>query len=66
MEIILIYAIIQLLTTAYGIAVIESVKPKIEKKIYDEGYVVNKNSLYKFNSTISDILQLIMLLNMKQ
>ena len=56
MEIILIYAIIQLLTTAYGIAVIESVKPKIEKKIYDEGYVVNKNSLYKFNSTISDIL----------
>lgn len=57
-NIILIYIVTQLLSTAYGVAVIESVKPVIEKSLEDKGYVLkNKNSLYKFNNKITNILK---------
>lgn len=49
-NVILIYFIIQLLSTAYGISVIETVKPIVNKKLVDDGYVLkNRNSMYKFN-----------------
>ena len=49
-NVILVFIIAQLISTAYGLAVIGSVKPIIEKKLKDEGYVLkNKNSMYKFN-----------------
>lgn len=53
----IIYVISQLITTAYGLAVIESAKPFIDKELIDNGYHKNKNSLYKFNNTFSDILK---------
>ena len=54
-NIMLVYIVTQLLSTAYGIAVIESVKPVIEKSLEDKGYVLrNKNSLYRFNNKISN------------
>lgn len=57
-NIILIYIVTQLLSTAYGVAVIESVRPVIEKSLEDRGYVLkNKNSLYKFNNKITNILK---------
>ena len=57
-NIMLVYIVTQLLSTAYGIAVIESVKPVIEKSLEDKGYVLrNKNSLYRFNNKISNILK---------
>lgn len=57
-NIILVYIVTQLLSTAYGIAVIESVRPVIEKSLEDKGYVLkNKNSLYKFNNKITNILK---------
>ena len=56
-KVILVYIIIQLITTAYGLAVLESVKPIVANKLRDKGYVQkNNNSLYKFNTTASDIL----------
>ncbi len=54
-KVITIYAISQLLTTAYGLAVIESVRPIVEKRLHDKGYKKNRNSLYTFNSTFSDV-----------
>ena len=49
-NVILAFIIAQLISTAYGLAVIGSVRPIIEKKLKDEGYVLkNKNSMYKFN-----------------
>ena len=55
-NIMLVYIVTQLLSTAYGIAVIESVKPVIEKSLEDKGYVLrNKNSLYRFNNKISNV-----------
>ena len=56
-NIILIYIIVQLVTTAYGLAVIESARPFVEKKLIDEGYQKNKNSMYIFNNTFSNILK---------
>ena len=56
-NIIIIYIIAQLVTTAYGLAVIESAKPFIEKQLRDKGYHKNKNSLYNFNNTASNILK---------
>ena len=55
--ILIIYVISQLVTTAYGLAVIESVKPFVEKQLRDKGYHRNKNSLYNFNNTLSNILK---------
>lgn len=52
-NVILAFIIAQLISTAYGLAVIGSVKPLIEKKLKDEGYVLkNKNSMYKFNENL--------------
>lgn len=52
-NVILAFIIAQLISTAYGLAVIGSVKPIIEKKLKDEGYVLkNKNSMYKFNENL--------------
>ncbi len=49
-NVILAFIIAQLISTAYGLAVIGSVQPIIEKKLKDNGYVLkNKNSMYKFN-----------------
>ena len=49
-NVIIAFIVAQLLSTAYGLAVIGSVKPIIEKKLKDQGYVLkNKNSMYKFN-----------------
>ncbi len=55
--VLLIYIITQLITDAYGLAVIESVRPFVEKRLHDEGYHKNKNSLYRFNNTLSNILK---------
>lgn len=56
--VLLTYVIAQLISTAFGLAVIESVKPVIEKKLHDKGYILkNKNSLYQFNSGFMDILK---------
>lgn len=50
MNILLTYIVIQLLSTAYGLSVIETVKPIVNKKLIDDGYVLkNKNSMYKYN-----------------
>ena len=54
-NLLIIYAVIQLVSTAYGIAVIETVKPIIKPKgEYDSE---NKGSLYNFSTTIKDILK---------
>ena len=42
-KVIIIYAIVQLMSTAYGLAVIESIRPMVEKKLKDQGYIQNKN-----------------------
>ena len=56
-KVIIVYAIIQLLTTAFGLSVIESVKPVVKTKLASDGYVVkSKNSLYEFNDKISKVL----------
>ena len=56
-NIIIIYVIAQLLTTAFGIAVIESVRPLVEKKLHDKGYIQKRNnSLYEFNDKIVNVL----------
>lgn len=56
-NIFIFYVVTQLVTTAYGIAVIESVKPFVEKSLTEQGYHKNKNSLYRFNYTLSNILK---------
>lgn len=53
----ILYVITQLVTTAYGLAVIESTRPFVESKLIDQGYHKNKNSLYRFNNTASNILK---------
>ncbi len=53
----IIYVIIQLITTAYGLAVIESIRPIVEKKLRDQGYKKNRNSLYNFNHTMIDLVK---------
>lgn len=58
-KVIIVFIIIHLITTAFGLAVIESVRPVVENKLRDKGYVLrNKNSLYDFNDKIIDILKL--------
>ena len=55
-KVVMICIIIQLLVTAFGLAVIESVRPIIEKRLQDRGYVQrNRNSLYNFNDTLINI-----------
>ncbi len=51
-----IYVVCQLVSTAYGITVINSVKnvPALRKRLREEGYTKrDKNSLYKFNDWLS-------------
>ena len=56
--ILLFYVIAQLVSNAYGIAVIESLRPLIKSKLNDKAYVEkNKNSLYKYNDTFINILK---------
>ena len=55
-KVVMVYIIIQLLITAFGLAVIESVRPIIEKKLHEKGYYQrNRNSLYNFNDTLINI-----------
>ena len=56
-DVIIIYIITQLITTAYGIAVIESVRPFVEKELRDNGYHRNKNSLYNFNNSAGNFFK---------
>lgn len=57
-NVILVYIITQLISTAYGLAVIGSVKPLVEERLRDKGYVLkNKNSLYKFNEGLGDFFR---------
>lgn len=59
METVIIALIVaQLISTAYGLAVIGSVKPIIEEKLRDQGYVLkNKNSMYKFNEGLGNFFK---------
>ena len=44
----LLYVIAQLVSTAYGICIIEALNPIIKAQLHDKGYTEkNKNSLYK-------------------
>ncbi len=46
----LIYIVTQLMTTAFGLAVIDKVQTTINARLHEKGYVLkNKNSLYNFN-----------------
>jgi hypothetical protein len=56
-KVLIIYVIVQLITSAYGLAVIESVTPLVEKRLKDKGYTKNQNSLYNFNSSATDLLK---------
>lgn len=57
-NIILFYLVTQLISTAYGLSVIESVRPIIKAKLEDKGYVQkNKNSLYKYNEKLGKVLK---------
>lgn len=49
----LLYVIAQLVSTAYGICIIEALNPIIKAQLHDKGYTEkNKNSLYKYNDGI--------------
>lgn len=57
-KIFILFLIAQLLTTAFGISVIESVRPLVEKKLHDKGYVQKRqNSLYEFNDKATNVLK---------
>ena len=57
-NVILAFIIAQLISTAYGLSVIGSVKPVIENKLKNEGYVLkNKNSMYKFNEGLGNFFR---------
>lgn len=58
-KVIIVIFIAHLLTTAFGLAVIESVKPVVYNKLRDKGYTLRKkNSLYEFNDKLYDIMKL--------
>ena len=49
----LTYIVTQLLTTAFGLAVIDRVQTVIKTRLKEQGYVLkNKNSLYDFNDKL--------------
>lgn len=49
----LLYVVSQLITTAFGLAVIDRVQETIKARLHEKGYVLqNKNSLYSFNDGI--------------
>ena len=52
-SIFLIYVVAQLMSTAFGLAVIDRVQTAIKTELREKGYVLkNKNSLYNFNDSI--------------
>lgn len=54
----LIYGITQTISTAYGLTVIGAVKPLIENKLHEKGYVErNKSSLYQFNEKLGNFFK---------
>lgn len=56
-DLFLVYVVTQLLTTAYGLTVIGTLKPIIEEKLKNKGYSErDKNSLYKFNDQLTSVL----------
>lgn len=56
-DVLLVYAVTQLLSTAYGLTVIGALRPIIEDKLKNKGYIEReKNSLYKFNDKLNAIL----------
>ncbi|UKI58216.1 MAG: hypothetical protein L6V81_01875 [Clostridium sp.] len=50
MDILLIYAVMQLMSTAFGLAVIGAVRSSIEEKLQDKGYVLKKIEIVYINS----------------
>src|SRR5574344_295922 len=57
-DFLLIYAVMQLMSTAFGLTVIGIVKSFIEEKLQDKDYVLkNRNSLYKFNEKLGNVLK---------
>lgn len=49
----LLYVVSQLISTAFGLAVIDRVQTTIKARLHEKGYVLqNKNSLYSFNDGI--------------
>lgn len=57
-NVVLVFVIAHLLSTAYGISVIETVKPLVKKKLVDEGYILRKkSSMYKFNEGLTNFLK---------
>ena len=54
----LLYVVSQLITTAFGLAVIDRVQETIKARLHEKGYVLqNKNSLYSFNDGIMAFLK---------
>lgn len=45
-DILLIYAVMQLMSTAFGLAVIGAVRSSIEEKLQDKGYVLKIETVY--------------------
>lgn len=60
MNLFLIYVVTQLISTAYGVTVINSVKkvPEVRMRLKKSGYIKkNKGSLYEFSDTISSFFK---------
>ena len=56
--ILLLYVITQLITTAYGLCIIEALNPIIKAQLHDKGYIEkNRNSLYKYNDGIKNFFK---------
>lgn len=54
----LLYVVAQLITTAYGICIIEALNPIIKAQLHSKGYTEkNKNSLYKYNEGIKNFFK---------
>lgn len=58
-DILLVLLVTHLVTTAYGLTVIETLKPIIADKLKNKGYEqLKKNSLYDFNEKFINVLML--------
>lgn len=54
----LLYVISQLISTAYGICIIEALDPIIKRELHNKGYTEkNKNSLYKYSETLTNFFK---------
>ena len=57
-QVLLVYGVIQCISTAYGLTVIGAVKPLIEQKLHEKGYIEkNKSSLYQFNEKLGNFFK---------